>query len=581
MKELLLTWYGITDLRAALGFETGDGPVVGAVRAHPYTGVVVLGYVRPEEQATDQEAFTRELRSTHEEMERGDRAAAGRFVARFANTPAAHRHVEAWLHTQLEGLSEGIEVTVTGQALNGLNDSEGIYAAAVRALEAVARDPEPSQVSLYLSPGTPTMAFTWAFAALAHPNIRKRLIAASDPTRPPEPVRLPSEWMERFGKPTRPGAANGRAFDAVFHLFGEQRLPTLLGVKQFDAARHIFVRSDQFSAAVMRRFTGAAEMQELQVDPYDPADVRDAILACASELGLGQNVGFNLTGGTKLMYAGALAAARALGATPFYFDGRNRRVVFLDGFDSEPVKPIEFVETFFNLNGDGLKISRKGGPPRPSPERALLTDALWRQRAALASKGFYRRVAEVNREFKPFKDSSGDLTFELTEDKTVKVTGGGLDLTFDDWPRFAVYLSGGWLEEYVYAQLKPYVETGAIKDLRINLELALNSPGGGFPPYDSYNELDVVFTDGYSLYIVECKAGNVQQEQVMKLENLVRYYGGTDGRGVLATGFPPSAKSVRRKIEDANITLCTGGTLVEQLKTLVDGIAARSVVVGQ
>src|SRR4051812_8511693 len=72
VKELLLTWYGITDLRAAVGFETGDGPVVGAVRAHPYTGVVVLGYVRPEEQATDQEAFTRELRSTHEEMERGD-----------------------------------------------------------------------------------------------------------------------------------------------------------------------------------------------------------------------------------------------------------------------------------------------------------------------------------------------------------------------------------------------------------------------------------------------------------------------------------------------------------------------------
>ena len=107
MKELLLTWYGITDLRAALGFETGDGPVVGAVRAHPYTGVVVLGYVRPDEQATDQEAFTRELRSTHEEMERGDRAAAGRFVARFANTPAAHQHVEAWLHCPARGAVPG------------------------------------------------------------------------------------------------------------------------------------------------------------------------------------------------------------------------------------------------------------------------------------------------------------------------------------------------------------------------------------------------------------------------------------------------------------------------------------------
>ncbi len=50
MRELLLTWYGITDLRASLGFDAGDGPIVGALKAHPYTGVVVLGYVKPEDE---------------------------------------------------------------------------------------------------------------------------------------------------------------------------------------------------------------------------------------------------------------------------------------------------------------------------------------------------------------------------------------------------------------------------------------------------------------------------------------------------------------------------------------------------
>ena len=38
--------------------------------------------------------------------------------------------------------------------------------------------------------------------------------------------------------------------------------------------------------------------------------------------------------------------------------------------------------------------------------------------------------------------------------------------TFADWPRFAAYLSGGWFEEYVYSQLKPYAEAGVIQDLR-------------------------------------------------------------------------------------------------------------------
>jgi Domain of unknown function (DUF1887) len=499
-------------------------------------------------------------------------------VTRFANSRAAHAHFETWLRARIDGLPPGTHVTMTGHVLSGLNDTEGIYAGAVQALETVAQEPEPTQVSLYLSPGTPTMAFTWAFAALAHPGVPKRLIAASDPTRPPEPVRLPAEWMERFGRPARPASGNGAGFDAVFHLFGEQRMPALLGVRQFDAAHHVFVSSEQFPAAVMRQFTGNAATSDVQVDPYDPADVRDRILAHAGDLGPGMRLGFNLTGGTKLMYAGALAAARALEATPFYFEGRNRRVVFLDGFDSEPIKPVDSVQTFLDLNGDGLSISRKGDAPSPSPERRLLTEALWEQRTALAGH-FYKRISEYSndsRPFRPFKDAAGGLTFEIKEDRTATVSGNGLNLTFADWPRFAAYLSGGWFEEYVYAQLKPYADANVIQDLRINLELALDKPGGNYARWDAFNELDVVFTDGFSLYIVECKAGTVNQEQVMKLQNLVRYYGGVDGRGVVVACLPPRAIQVRRKIEDARIVLCSGSTLVEQLKHFVDGIAARA-----
>ncbi|MDQ0375987.1 Card1-like endonuclease domain-containing protein [Cellulomonas humilata] len=582
MRELLLTWYGITDLRASLGFDAGEGPIVGALKSHLYTGVVVLGYVKRADGTSDptaeRDTFALELQAARDSIEAGDRGAASRFVTQFANSQAAHMHFETWLRARVDGLSPGTEVTLTGHVLNGLNDTEGIYAGAVQALDAVAQHPEPTQVSLYLSPGTPAMAFTWAFAALAHPGVRKRLIASSDPTRPPELVRLPAEWMERFGRPARPNSENGAGFDAVFHLFGEQRMPALLGVRQFEAAHHIFVSSEQFPATVMRQFTGGAATSDVHIDPYDPADVRDRILAHAADLGPGKHLGFNLTGGTKLMYAGALAAARALGATPFYFDSRNRRVVFLDGFDSQPIKPIDSVQTFFDLNGDGLSISRKGGPPNPSSDRAALTEALWKQRSALATMGFYKRISAYNDDSRPFKDASGGFTFELKDDRTATVSGNGLDLAIPNWPRFAAYLSGGWFEEYVYAQLKPYADNRAVQDLRINLELAIASPAGNYAHRGAFNELDVVFTDGYSLYIVECKAGMVNQEQVMKLQNLVRYYGGVDGRGIVAAHVPPSAIQVRRKIEDAHIVLCSGSTLVDQLKEFVDGIAARTAV---
>jgi hypothetical protein len=92
----------------------------------------------------------------------------------------------------------------------------------------------------------------------------------------------------------------------------------------------------------------------------------------------------------------------------------------------------------------------------------------------------------------------------------------------------------------------------------------------------SYNELDVVFTDGYSLYIVECKAGDVTQEQVMKLQNLVRFYGGVEGRGILASCFPPSTDAVRKKVADARLSLCSGKWFPEQLDALMLSIAERT-----
>ena len=52
----LLTWYGITDLRAALGLETAGGPVLGALKTGAFTDAVVLAYTDPSKvgKATDE-----------------------------------------------------------------------------------------------------------------------------------------------------------------------------------------------------------------------------------------------------------------------------------------------------------------------------------------------------------------------------------------------------------------------------------------------------------------------------------------------------------------------------------------------
>ena len=56
MKNFLLAWYGITDLRAALGYEPLGGPVLGALRTGRYTDAIVLAYTDPDKDLAELEA---------------------------------------------------------------------------------------------------------------------------------------------------------------------------------------------------------------------------------------------------------------------------------------------------------------------------------------------------------------------------------------------------------------------------------------------------------------------------------------------------------------------------------------------
>jgi len=69
MKHYLLTWYGITDLRAALGLAPTDGPILSALKTRKYTDVVILAYTNPKKSP---HGFMGEIRAEWEEWRASD-----------------------------------------------------------------------------------------------------------------------------------------------------------------------------------------------------------------------------------------------------------------------------------------------------------------------------------------------------------------------------------------------------------------------------------------------------------------------------------------------------------------------------
>jgi hypothetical protein len=557
MKHYLLTWYGITDLRAALGLEPTDGPILSALKTGKFTDVVILAYTNP---SKSQHGYSNDARTQWENWRTSDpetrlqipRDIAQQAVDDVSNTETGHVLFTDWLKTQLETNGIPCNMVVIPQELKHLNDAQAIFDAAASAVKLTLEDDCEKSITTYVSPGTPVMAYTWALIARAHPQHNIAVIASSEPRLPPETVDLPKGLLTPLV--TGPQTAKPSEYDAMIHLLGRERMPIYFGMLQFKAALHIFITTQDYQHAgivLSRCLPKDCQSKTVTIlDAFKPADTRRAIEEQVCKLPSKARVAVNLTGGTKLMFAGALAACWELGLEPFYFEINDHNILFIRDGLTVPFIGAKSVDEYFVVNGfDVIKSGRwEENPVRAA--RQDVTRKLWEARRALGrlyqtsdfrnyhvpwGKGRNPRFSWKWEDSQASFDDRGEATLVLNG-KTIPVT------KCDDYGQ---YLGGGWLEEYVYSLLRAVEKRGLIYDVRIGMEVDY---ANRTQPLDKMpnGEFDCAFTDGKRLWLVECKAGNVKQEHIQKLENNLKTYGGIAARGILVSSFPVLSRHAKR-----------------------------------
>ena len=151
---------------------------------------------------------------------------------------------------------------------------------------------------------------------------------------------------------------------------------------------------------------------------------------------------------------------------------------------------------------------------------------------------------------------------------------------FSHFPGFAKFITGGWWEELVYRDLKPLEDEGVIFDLRLGFEVSFETEieefrgRFGMPSTRkedrAFQEMDLTFTDGSRLYIIECKAGWVKSDHVMKLENVVRKFGGVGGRGFLLSCLGTTDETVKKRIKESkSCRLVSGLDIAKQIRDAI------------
>ena len=87
-----MTWYGITDFRTLLGLKQSTEPVLGALLAEDYAGVIILGFTQTDKSKNKTDVFQQKIDNI-----KNSAPAARDFIDLFSHSAEAKNHFSQWL----------------------------------------------------------------------------------------------------------------------------------------------------------------------------------------------------------------------------------------------------------------------------------------------------------------------------------------------------------------------------------------------------------------------------------------------------------------------------------------------------
>lgn len=264
----------------------------------------------------------------------------------------------------------------------------------------------------------------------------------------------------------------------------------------------------------------------------------------------GARITYNATGGTKLM---ALAFSHWFGGDKdneiIYADTYNHRIEFVDsaGKTSVPMQAVLDLQVYLKAQGKTLRSRQDQNAVWQ--EKAQLRKPATRYLAENSARlnglvSLFNRVyvPDNNREVAPAilrleHPPRGDWkkALQLLEQGEVLEMGESSQEWYPKSGDAAVYLSGAWLEEYVWFAAK---DAGAQE-----VGLSVTFTDDSNRKSNIRNEVDVALVHNNQLLMMECKTGNPardrkDQEIVYKLDSLSGQAGGALGASALISFRP-------------------------------------------
>ncbi|GAA8521637.1 hypothetical protein HpDR58_15150 [Helicobacter pylori] len=188
-------------------------------------------------------------------------------------------------------------------------------------------------------------------------------------------------------------------------------------------------------------------------------------------------------------------------------------------------------------------------------KHAALSNLLYEHRSRIIP--LYQRINNSYSKDKTIKICDNNLKLLYKDHQVcVNIDGKEMKLKYsENEDDFRKYIIGGWFEEYIYFELLDLLDKQVIYDLRLNMRLSVESmTDAQRNERPIYAELDMAFSDGKNLYIIECKSGGLKDKGVLaNLSTNAQIFGGANAKCILISSDDHLGQNIQEKIKILNI----------------------------
>jgi len=350
-------------------------------------------------------------------------------------------------------------------------------------------------------------------------------------------------------------------------LLGKDITSVYHGIKEFepDCIHLIYTEQTRYIADTMYPLLSTSIQRfAYQTEPYDGNHVmevcRNIHRTCVGEFS------YHLSEGTKPMALAAFQVAKEMNASAFYLTQLGE-LVWLDTFQLVPMKSILDNEEILLLSGNILSeyhdIKQLKEEDVTGAYQIKKFIETYPQEHARLMKFFGVICRRQISRLPVTKLLTNELRYKIKDGSLQITQKGRLLLRLPQSNGIYLYFKGSWWETLVANQVRIWsLRKNNSPEIWQNVIFRTENNN-----QQAKNEVDVLVNNKQKLIFIECKSGQITQNDVYKMDGVRETYGGDISRAVLASYYPVD-HYLQEKCRDLQINLFAPSYVAERVDHL-------------